>query len=225
MKTYNNALLLVGSPKGPLSTSTTLGNYLISRLVEFDFSVEKTYIYKHIKKEEKQKELLLKIEGADLIILAFPLYIDCLPSGVIKALELIRDYRKLKENPKKQRFTVIINCGFPEVEHNNTAVQICRIFAREVGFEWMGALKIGMGGVFIGKTLEERRIIARNILSGFKIGAKALAQGKQIPEEANKIERKPMMPRKIYIGIGNLFWDYQAKQFGVLKKIKNQPYS
>ena len=109
MKTNNNALLLVGSPKSSLSTSATLGKNLISGLEEFDFSAEEVYIYKLIKKEDKQKELLLKIDRAELIILAFPLYVDCLPSGVIKALELIRDYRKLQDNPKKQRFAVIIN--------------------------------------------------------------------------------------------------------------------
>ena len=225
MKTNNNALLLIGSPKGPLSTSATLGKNLISGLEKFDFSAEEIYIYKLIKKEDKQKELLLKIDRAELIILAFPLYVDCLPSGVIKALELISDYRKLQDNPKKQRFAVIINCGFPEAEHNNTAIRICRIFSREVGFEWMGALKIGMGGGLGGKTLEERGGMVRNIVSGFKIAAKALAQGKQIPEEAFELVSKPMMPRKMYTSMGNLGWNIQAKQFGVRKKIKNTPYS
>ena len=225
MKTNNNALLLVGSPKGSLSISATLGKNLISRLEEFDFSAEEVYIYKHIEKEDKQKELLLKIDRADLIILAFPLYVDCLPSGVIKALELISDYRKLQDNPKKQKFAVIINCGFPEAEHNNTAIRICRIFSREVGFEWMGALKIGMGGGLGGKTLEERGGMVRNIVSGFKIAVKALAKGKQIPEEAVEFVRKPMMPRKIYTSMGNLGWNIQAKQFGVRKNIKDKPYS
>ncbi len=225
MKTNNNVLLLIGSPKGPLSTSVALGNNMVSELEELEFSVEKGYIYKLIKNEDKQKELLLKIDRADLIILSFPLYVDCLPSGVIKALELIADHRKLQENTKKQRFTVIINCGFPEAEHNNTAIRICRIFSREVGFEWMGALKIGMGGVVSGKTLEERGGMVRNIVSGFEIAAKALAQGKQIPEEAVELLKKPMMPRKIYTSMGNLGWNIQSKQFGVRKKIKNTPYA
>ena len=44
------------------------------------------YLYKLLKKEDGQKKLLLKVEDATLIILAFPLYVDCLPAGVIKAL-------------------------------------------------------------------------------------------------------------------------------------------
>ncbi len=87
-------LLLVGSPKGSSSTSASLGNYLILKLEEFGLSAEKDYIYKLIRKEEGQKELLSKINNADLIILAFPLYVDCLPAGVIKALELIAKNRK-----------------------------------------------------------------------------------------------------------------------------------
>jgi len=135
MSKNNNILFLIGSPKGSSSTSNSLGDYLISRLEHLSRTVGKEYIYKLVRKEEGQKKLLTKVEEADMIILAFPLYIDCLPAGVIKALELIADHRKLKKDRKKQGFAIIINCGFPETLHYNTAIAICKIFAREVGFE------------------------------------------------------------------------------------------
>jgi len=224
MKKYENALLLVGSPKGSLSTSVSLGNSFTSRLEELGLSIDTEYLYKLIKKEDGQIKLLSKVEDADLIILAFPLYIDCLPAGVIKALELIAENRQSKSNLKNQGFVVIINCGFPETQHNNTAIAICKIFAREVGFEWKGALALGMGGVFGRKSLEERGGMVRNITKGFDIAAQALSVGEKIPEEAIELVGKKFMPISLYTTMGNLGWNIQAKKFGARKKIRNQPY-
>ncbi len=50
MNKDDNVLLLVGSPKGSSSSSTSLGNYLTLRLEEFGLSIEKEYIYKLRKK-------------------------------------------------------------------------------------------------------------------------------------------------------------------------------
>lgn len=224
MNKDDNILLLIGSPKSSSSTSESLGNYLILRLEEFGLSVEKDYIYKRIRKEEGQKELLSKVNNADLIILAFPLYIDCLPAGVIKTLELIANHRKSLNNPKKIGFVVLINCGFPEAEQNNTAVEICKIFAREVGFEWKGALALGMGGAIGGRPLEERGGMVRNVKKGYFIAAKALAEGRDIPEEAIELVAKRFMPITLYSKMGNLGWNRQAKKFGARKKIKAKPY-
>jgi len=224
MKKYENTLLLVGSPKGSLSASVSLGNSLTSRLEELGLSIDTEYLYKLIKKEDGQKKLLSKVEDADLIILAFPLYIDCLPAGVIKALELVADHRQSMTNQKKQGFVVIINCGFPETQHNKTAIAICKIFAREVGFEWKGALALGMGGVVARKSLEEGGKMVRSITKGFDIAAQALSEGEKIPEEAIELVGEKIMPITLYTKMGNLGWNMQAKKFGARKKIKGQPY-
>ncbi len=224
MKKYENALLLVGSPKGSLSTSVSLGNSFTLRLEELGLSVDTEYLYKLVKKEDGQEKLLSKVEDADLIILAFPLYIDCLPAGVIKALELIAENRQSMSNPKKQGFVAIINCGFPETQHNNVAGSICKIFAREVGFEWKGALMLGMGGVFGRKSLEESGGMVRNIKKGFDMAAQALSEGENISEEAIELVGKKFMPISLYTKMGNIGWNFQAKKFGARKKIKDQPY-
>jgi len=83
MNKNENVLLLVGSPKNSSSTSAALGDYLTLRLEELGSSIEKEYIYKLIRKEEGQKKILSMVDNTDLIILAFPLYVDCLPAGVI----------------------------------------------------------------------------------------------------------------------------------------------
>jgi len=224
MNKNDNVLLLVGSPKSASSTSNSLGDYLISRLEQLGLTFGKEYIYKLVRKEEGQKKLLTKVEEAGMIILAFPLYVDCLPAGVIKALELIADHRKSKKVREKQGFAIIINCGFPETQHNNTAVAICKIFSREAGFEWKGALSLGMGGAIGGKSLEERGGMVRNVIKGLDLAAQALAEGNDIPEEAIKFFGKKFIPISLYTKMGNLGWNRQAKKYGVRKKIEDQPY-
>ena len=224
MNNIDNVLLLVGSPKSASSTSNSLGDYLISCLEKLGLTVGKEYIYKLVRKEEGQKKLLTKVEEASTIILAFPLYVDCLPAGVIKALELIADHRKSKSDREKQGFAIIINCGFPETQHNNTAVSICKIFSREVGFEWKGALSLGMGGAIGGRSLEERGGMVRKVIKGLDLAAQALAEGKDIPDEATEPFGKKFIPLTLYTKMGNLGWNRQAKKYGARKKIKDQPY-
>ena len=224
MNKNENVLLLVGSPKNSSSTSAALGDYLTLRLEELGLSIEKEYIYKLIRKEEGQKKILSIVDNTDLIILAFPLYVDCLPAGVIETLELIANHRKLMNNPKKIGFVVLINCGFPEAEQNNTAIAICKIFAREVGFEWKGALSLGMGPAIEGKPVEERGGMVRNLKKGYNLAAKALAEGKIIPEEAYELVTKRFIAKSLYTKIGNLGWKKQAKKFGVREIIEAKPY-
>ena len=85
--------------------------------------------------------MLRLVDSSDLIILAFPLYVDSLHSQVIKTLELIAEHEKGKLNLGKKKFVAIANSGFPEANHNNTALTVCHIFAKQVGYSlgwWVG---------------------------------------------------------------------------------------
>ena len=215
----------MGSPKGENSTSASLGNYLIHKLEEQGLSSERAFIYRLVNRQEKQKELLSLVDNADLIILAFPLYVDSLPAPVIKAMELLNEERALSKSSKNQGFVVLSNCGFPEASHINTALEICRIFAKESGLDWKGGVAFGGGGAVNGIPLEERGGMVRNVRKGLNIAAEALAKGKAIPQEATDLISKKMMPVGLYKMMGNLGWRFQARKFGARKRMKNKPYS
>jgi len=70
------------------------------------------------------------------------LYADGLPPLVIKTLEVIFEHGVGDEN---KSFAAIANCGFPEGMHNDTALAVCRILARQAGFKWVGGLGMGAG--------------------------------------------------------------------------------
>ena len=101
--------------------------------------------------------MLDAVDAADLVMLAFPLYVDSLPAPVMNALEHIAAHRASQAETKPhQLFAAISNCGFPEPDHNATALAICENFARLTYFNWAGSLALGAGeGMVHGMPLNE----------------------------------------------------------------------
>lgn len=225
MNNINKALLLVGSPKGERSTSLSLGNYLVSKLEEFGMASEVEFIHRLVNREEAIQNLYSMINGADLIILSFPLYVDSLPAPVIKAMELIKAERdKLESDKHNTNLIAICNSGFIESSQSAVALQICRNFANSCGFIWKGGVAMGGGGAIDGDPLQKKEGMLRNVLRGFDIAAQALKDDKEIPQEAIKLISKKLMPRVLYNLIGNLSWRLEARKFAK-RKIRSKPYS
>ena len=217
-------LLLVGSPRGPDSTSQSLGGYLLERLAEKDHETKRIGIYSALRKDQGLDEIIKAVEDADLFILAFPLYIDSLPAAAIFVLESIAEHRKSYAHKQNQSFVAVCNCGFPEAEQMNTALAICKRFAKETGFQWFGALALGGGEAIHGRALKEVGGMARNIMRSLDMAAVALANGQPVPEEATKLMAKPFVPALLYRMIGNSGWKRDAKKYGVRRHLNDQPY-
>lgn len=83
------AVLLVGSPKTRKSTSHALSGYLFERLSVKSIHTETIHLHTVLRSPEKMKSMLAAVEEADLVVLAFPLYVDSLPAPVIESLECI----------------------------------------------------------------------------------------------------------------------------------------
>ena len=224
MKIGKKALLLVGSPKGPRSTSESLGTFLLGHLHEKGFETEKIYAYPALKQERVDENLFSAVDHSDILILAFPLYVDSLPSPVIRALEIIAENRRGMEKPKRQKFLAICNCGFPEAHQTDTALAICRRFALETGMEWAGGLGLGMGAAIDGKPLEKMGFMTRNVRKSLALTAAALASDNPVPQEAVNLMAKRLMPLWMYLWFGNLGWRRQARKNRALDKINARPY-
>jgi hypothetical protein len=164
------------------------------------------------------------VDAADLVLLAFPLYVDSLPAPVIEALERIAAHQAGQTTRKL--FAVIANCGFPEAEHNATALAICATFARQAGFAWAGSLSLGAGeGMVHGAPLNEmdgRAIVLKKALD---LAAEALARGEAIPPAAQALWAKPFIPAWLYRAAGAFGWMQQAKRWNADKLVKRRPYA
>ena len=223
MQKPTKAALLVGSPRGQSSTSNSLGTFLAEKLQEKGVPFEKAYISQFLGSDEKQASLLRLVDESDLIILAFPLYVDSLHSQVIKTLELIAEHEKSKRNLCGKSLVAISNNGFPEAKHNDIALAVCRIFARKVGFTWAGGLAMGGGGMISGRPLNEVGGAARNQIKALQIAADALAKGEAVPKKAVVLMSKLGIPRWMYTWMGNRGWKQEAKKTSAIEKMYVKP--
>lgn len=217
------AVLLVGSPRTKKSTSAALGDYLFEQLNRRGVETQTFQIYTMLNSPAKMNEIFSAIDGADLVVLAFPLYVDTLPAPVITLLERIAIYRKT--NPTSARFAAIVNCGFPEAHHTYNALAICAEFARQNGLGWLGGLALGAGeGIVHGTPLKELDGRAMPIKKALESAAESLLQGKPVPQSARDLLARPIIPGWLNKVLGGFGWNQTAKQYGVQKQLRAKPY-
>lgn len=220
----HEAILLVGSPKTRKSTSVSLGGYLHQQLEKQSIHTKTIYLYTVLTSPRRWQDLLDAIDAADLVTLAFPVYVDTLPAPVIGALERLAAHRQEHGQTRPQLFAAIANCGLPEVEHTRQALANCQAFASQAGFIWAGSLALGKGEIINGVPLVEGGGMTMNIRQGLDLAARALARGEQIPEQARSMVARPIVPHWLYRIMG--WWRTRrwAKSHGAHRLLKRQPY-
>ena len=225
MTERQRALLLVGSPKREQSNSASLGEYLLEQLAQRGMDCDTIQIPPVLREADSAPGLIEAVDEAEIVVLAAPLYIDSLPASVTRALERIAEHRGGKPVRKRQRFLAIVNCGFPEVQHNETAVEIYHCFAEQAGFEWAGGLAMGMGEAMRAKPLGELGWIARNVRKALDITAEALAGGNGAPPEAVELMARKLVPTWLYLMAGNARWNKDSKRHGTRHKMAARPHA
>ncbi|MBE7384830.1 MAG: flavodoxin family protein [Leptolyngbya sp. SIO1E4] len=207
MDTPGRALLIIGSPKvkSP-STSGVLGGYVLQQLKQRGWEIESLTLKGNLLKGKGQTEFLAAVDRANLILLAFPLYIDSLPFLMMKSLEVMAEHLSAhsQENPK--RLFAIANNGFPEAHHNAPALAICQRFAIDTGMVWLGSLAMGAGEALFGghpieATQQTGQLPIKHVIQALDIASVALANGQTVPPDAAKLIAKtpiPLMPSSIW---------------------------
>jgi hypothetical protein len=198
--------------------------YVLRRLKEHGFETEKTYATVSVTSDRNREILLKLVDSSDLLILAFPLYVDGPPSRLVATLELIADHGRTENLRKSQRLVAIVNSGFPEAEQNDTALAICRCFARMAGMNWDGGLAVGGGQMIAGRPLSKVGGAVRNVMKALDITADAIARDDPVPQEAVALMAKPMIPVWLYVWMANRGWYQKIKAYGTRPRVYDQPY-
>lgn len=205
-----------GSPRGKESASQYFIDEVGKLLGNGSYKISKIILNNSIDYEE--------IISSDILILVFPLYVDCLPSEVIQFLCDFEQWTKKSSKP----ITVyaVVNCGFYEGIQSKHAIQIIKNFCDKVGYKWRFGIGIG-AGEFLRETKD-------NIPLESKVKVKiyeALHEVKkdiEINEDRVKqsIFTSPNFPRFLYMLAGNMSWIKSAKIKGVNKKqVYAKPFS
>jgi NAD(P)H-dependent FMN reductase len=218
------ALLLGGSPRGDASVSSALLAHLATLLAERGLTVETESLQRSSSGDPELRGLQARLAEADVVVLATPLYVDSLPGPVTAALELLARRRE-PGSSSRPRFLALVNCGFPEAVHNDTALAICRLFAKQARLEWIGGLGIGGGGMLAGRPLAELGARARSVTRALSLTADAIARGRVVPEEARRLVARRPIPRWLYRLMANWGFRQEARRYGTLARQGARPYA
>ena len=128
--------IINGSPKAGKSNSEILGNYLLSLLK--DNGIRKYYSIS-VRLDDKIKN---EIYNSDVLIFLFPLYVDGIPSNLLK---LLVEFEKKKVIKYGTKIYCIVNNGFYEGKQNQLAILQIKNWCEKVKARWGQGIGVGAG--------------------------------------------------------------------------------
>lgn len=212
MKKIENALILCGSPKGCKGASFEIGSYLARRF-------EAAGVRSVVRSTAPRDTLLADLAAADLLVLSFPLYADGIPARLKEALMLIA---AAEAGPKQ--CAAFVQCGFLESSQNDSAIEMCRLFARDAGFVWLGGVGRGAGGMLAGQTLEKAPQPLRATREALDLAAVLLMRGEPFSDEIKQAFLKPPIPRWLYAMASDLGFLMNLIRNGRMFSMFRKPY-
>lgn len=196
--------LLIGSMRGLRGNSGKLAAKLAESLTE---KPELVTIQSYLKDLDA---LVTKLSAYDKLVLCVPLYVDGLPSQVIRLLERFeQSYR----GASKKVF-VLANMGLYESGQLCNLFEAVRQWCARMGFVYGGGLGVSAGEL-IGVLMEHipfRFGTTKNIAKGMDRLAAAVNTGREMPV----LYAEPFaFPRSLYIAIANTNWNKTARKNGL----------
>lgn len=88
-------------------------------------------------------EIFSRFNNIDALVIALPVYVDGVPSGVLRFMQEAEKY--IKDNGCRFILYIISNCGFVEGRQCKHVLSAMRSFAEASGLEWGGGVGIGGG--------------------------------------------------------------------------------
>ena len=128
--------IINGSPKAIKSNSEILGNYLSSLFKENE--IKKYYSISFRLNDENKNE----IYNSDVLIFLFPLYVDGIPSNLLK---LLVEFEKEKVIKSGTKIYCIANNGFYEGKQNRLAILQMKNWCEKVKADWGQGIGAGAG--------------------------------------------------------------------------------
>lgn len=198
--------LVNGSPKVKDSASGVVLKELQTLL-----SPENEIVNLHFSKQQPGNGDPETLKNSDVIVFAFPLYVDSLPSHLVSCLIQLEETLK-KAASHSCRVYAIANCGFYEGRQNRLALNMIECWCAKAGLIWSGGLGIGTGGMIpmlsnitAGKGPKKNFSHALSILAG-RISRQETGENMYISLN---------FPRFLYKMAGEMGWRQAAKNNGL----------
>lgn len=157
-------------------------------------------------------EELERLADCDAAVIAFPLYVDCLPSHMLRCMIQLEKFLNGRAKTLS-RVGVIINNGFFEPHQNIPAMAVMRNWCARASIGFIGGLGVGGGGM-----------IMQTAANGpFKvIGDKLKEFSEKIADESycggDFDLTRPSFPPFLYKQAAQMGWRMEAKKNGLRVK-------
>lgn len=199
-----------GSPKLGKSNS----GILIQKLEPFlkdGNEIQQYNLSKQLLTSEQYRELLTM----DVLILAFPLYIDAIPSHLFHMLVTFEEYCKAEE--KKDIYVyAVINNGFYEGNQSSTAVEILKHWCLRSGLHFGQAICQG-GGEMLGFV--EQVPAGHGPIKNLGAAMTSLTENIKSRNSDETLMFSPNIPRFMWrFTAEHGFWNAKAKKNGLNKR-------
>lgn len=164
--------------------------------------------------KDDMRMLLPKIQQADIIVMAVPVYVDGMPGPmkniVDRLLPIIEPFFEIRENHcrhrprsgnKRSKFMLISNCGFWEMDNFDPLVMHVKAICRNTGWEYTGALLRPHGEV--GGYMVRKAYPVQDVLEAAKqAGNELVRQGRMSKKTMHTVSRE-LLPLEKYVEMTN----------------------
>ncbi len=205
-----------GSPKGASSNSREVISILQSMLpAETKWNIVTSI--KEGKRDPGTHSVDPALTAADVLVIAFPLYVDGLPASLMEYLQSYAEsHRTVPPNERKQRVFAIANCGFYEGEQNRTALEIVGHFCTSAGLDWCGGAGIGTGEMILGiKNIPAEAGIRKPVFRAIRRVVDAISE--ENGRLAEPVFAHHGFPWILYKLAGEAGWRSQIKKNGLFR--------
>lgn len=201
--------LINGSPKVNISASETILRSLKKLFAESDIVLE----FK-LRTPKLSNRKIEEISKCNVLVFAFPLYVDEIPSHLIDCLYQIETYLKTNADHDIKVYA-LVNCGFYEGKQNLIALEMMENWCKKAGVSWKQGIGIGGGGLLPGMTnLPDGQGPKKTMWNALN----ALADNIKNCSSSENIYVSPDFPRFVYKLGGNAGWRQQIQANGLNKK-------
>ena len=191
--------LINGSPKGNNGAS----GHIIKALCDRLSGMAECVVCELAK--QSVPDVVDAMRDSDALVFASPLYVDSLPSGLVRFLD--ENQNGIASAAARAKVYAVLNNGFYDAKQNSIALEMMEIFCEASGLAWGRGLGIGGGGMI------EVMPIDRFPLKKFGAALDILARNIRGNESAENYFVEPGIPRFLYVLTAN---------FGMRREIKKR---
>jgi hypothetical protein len=213
-----------GSPRGKGGNTAVILEHFLKGFMETPGnSCDITFL---VSAKEPVKPASAFIE-AEAVLVAFPLYVDCMPAMVKDFFEMLEPLGSRGENPA---LMFLIQSGFPEAVHLRALERYLEKLSRRLKCRYIGTIVKG-GGEGIRNTLENRgvkMVLQQFYEIGKSFGATGVLDRGKLARLASpeRFSKKVLFMLKIIqrLGVFDTDWNKQLKANNAYEKRFDAPY-